>query len=198
MNLILTSPPPLLGLAVGETVKQASQQNQHKNQIWSLTVDGHFIHISEPTLALVPKDEGGLVLSHVDQVQQQAYRWGFLIPEFKVEHQVQILLSWKIAILKEWRNISTGSATSSNIQKITPAVAIWPQETFFITGPNGDALVPAKSEAFSGLTVRSLTIEEHSAFKWCFKNGYLVHVATGLVLHSEGKYRRSGFCLYIG
>ncbi|CAO3593888.1 unnamed protein product [Absidia cylindrospora] len=172
------------GLSAGETVKQANQQNQHKQQLWSLTVDGHFIHISEPTLALVPKDNK-LVLSHVDQVQLQTYRWGFLIPEFTVQHRVQVLLSWKMAILKEWRNISAGSATSSRVQKLSSAVAIWPQETFFITGPNGDALVPAKSEALSGLTVRTLTVEEHSAFQWCFKNGYLVHVATGLVLHSQ-------------
>ncbi|KAI8099177.1 uncharacterized protein BX664DRAFT_354644 [Halteromyces radiatus] len=172
------------GLAAGETVKQDHQQNLYKNQLWTLTVDGHFIQASEPTLALVPKDNT-LVLSHVDQLQQQAYRWGFLIPEFTVQHDIQILLSWKMAILKEWRNISGGSSSSSNVQKLSAAIATWPQQTFFITGPNGDALIPEKSEAFSSLTTRSLTIEEHSAFRWCFKNGYLVHVATGLVLHCE-------------
>ncbi|ORZ06512.1 hypothetical protein BCR42DRAFT_160251 [Absidia repens] len=172
------------GLSAGETVKQANQQNQLQQQLCSLTVDGYLIHMNEPTLALVPKDNT-VVLSHIDQVQRQDYRWGFLIPEFTVQHHAHVLVSWKIASLKEWRNIRAGSATSSRVQNVSSAVANWPQETFFITAPNGDALIPSKSEALSGLTVRVLTVEEHSAFRWCFKNGYLVHMTTGLVLHSQ-------------
>ncbi|CAO3651833.1 unnamed protein product [Cunninghamella echinulata] len=177
-------------LNVGETVKQSVQQNLSKKQSWALTTEGHFIQLGEPTLGVVPSEDGSsLVLKHIDHLQQQTSRWDLLEPQFKYEHRTQILISWKISLLKEWRNVNSATI---HTQKVTPSVASWPEDTFYITTGQGDALVPDKNEAHSSLTSRALKTENHESFRWCFRNGYLVHVATGLVLHARDLANSSG------
>ncbi|ORX57527.1 hypothetical protein DM01DRAFT_1372553 [Hesseltinella vesiculosa] len=164
-------------LKVGAAAVQAKHQLKAKHQWWSLTIDGHLIQQGEPTLALTNKD-GALVLTQVDEATQQAHRWGFVLPEFKYENRRQVLLSWKIANIKEWVH------SGASIQKVTPSIAHWPEEAFYISA--GDkALVPVKAESHSRLTLRTFSVKDHQLFQWIYKNGYLVHVATGLVLHAE-------------
>ncbi|CAO3651459.1 unnamed protein product [Cunninghamella blakesleeana] len=177
-------------LKVGETVKQSSQQHLSKKQAWAFTAEGNFIQLAEPTLGVIPSEDGSsLTLKHVDHVQQQSYRWSLLEPQFKYESHIQILVSWKLALVNEWRNLNVATLQT---QKITPSTAAWPEETFYISTGNGDALVPEKNQAHSSLTSRKLTVETHESFKWTFKDGYLVHVATGLVLHARDLASSSG------
>jgi hypothetical protein len=176
---------PFLAFAAGADLIQ----NATSNQKWYMTVDGYLIYGSaDSKLALSVetqnKDKYRLTLSA--HKYSQELRWGFLIPKFKYRSGVQILSQWSISILREWR--STTTSTSSTVKKINNhPVAQWPEGEFYIGGPDNYALTPEKSESGSELVMRKLDTESHSAFKWAYKNGYLVHCATGLVMRAQGK-----------
>lgn len=164
-------------------------QNATSNQKWYMTVDGYLIYgSSDSKLALSvetqSKDKYRLTLSA--HKYSQELRWGFLIPKFKHRSGVQILSQWSISILREWRSTTTTStSTIKNINR--HPVAEWPEDEFYIGGPDGYALAPEKSESGSTLIMKKLDIESSSVFKWVYKNGYLVHCATGLVMRAQGK-----------
>lgn len=98
-----------------------------------------------------------------------------------MENGIQILSKWNITLLTEWKQNAT-----QTVQKIVHRVADWPEDTFFISAQDGLALVPEKSEAYSFLVVKKLEFGQSEHFKWSYRNGYVVHVATGLVLHASG------------
>lgn len=102
-------------------------------------------------------------------------------PDIKVESGIQTLSKWSITLLTEWKQNAT-----QTVQKIVHRVADWPEDTFFISAQDGLALVPEKSEAYSFLVVKKLEFGQSEHFKWTYRNGYVVHVATGLVLHASG------------
>lgn len=155
-------------------------------QRWNLTIEGYLVHGSNPSLTLAPSldSENKYKLALADHVSvQQDHRWGLLSPEIKVENNTQVLVRWSITLLTEWKKFS-----EKHVQKVVHRIANWPEETFFISAQDGLALVPEKSEAFSFLVVKKLEYGQSEHFKWTYRNGYLVHVATGLVLHASGTY----------
>lgn len=104
-----------------------------------------------------------------------------MTPEIKVEKGTQLLANWKVALLTECKKSSSGQY----IQKVVTRLANWPEDTFFITAHEGLALVPEKSESYSQVVVKKLHVGQYEQFKWTFRDGYLVHVATGLALHAS-------------
>lgn len=109
-------------------------------------------------------------------------RWGLLSPEIKVENGVQIISRWNITLLTEWKKFNEQA-----VQKVVHRIADWPESTFFISAQDGLALAPEKSEAYSYLVVKKLEFGQSEHFKWTYRDGFVVHVATGLVLHASGK-----------
>lgn len=171
---------------VGSVISQEVRKAGDVGQRWSLTIDGYLVHGSNPSLTLVPQrveqDKYKLSLANHISSSHQDNRWGLLSPEIKVENNTQVLVRWTITLLTEWKNFNEQS-----VQKVVHRIANWPQETFFITGQDGLALAPEKSEAFSFLVVKKFEFGQSEHFKWTYRNGYVVHVATGLVLHASGK-----------
>ncbi|KAI9267080.1 hypothetical protein EDC94DRAFT_692320 [Helicostylum pulchrum] len=167
----------------GSTICQEARQAESVSQRWSLTIDGFLVHGSNPSLTLVPQvisgDQYKIVLGNHTSGQKEN-RWGLLSPEIKVENSIQILSKWSITFLTEWKQNAT-----QTVQKIVHRVADWPEDTFFISAQDGLALVPEKSEAYSFLVVKKLEFGQSEHFKWTYRNGYVVHVATGLVLHAS-------------
>ncbi|KAI8644598.1 hypothetical protein BD408DRAFT_441591 [Parasitella parasitica] len=168
------------GSAISQEVRKAGDVGQR----WSLTVDGYLVHGSNPSLTLVPQvaEENTYKLCLADHASssQQDNRWGLLSPEVKIENNMQVLVRWSVTLLSEWKK-----STEQTIQKVVHRIADWPQDTFFISAQDGLALAPEKSEAFSFLVVKKLELGQSEHFKWTFRNGYVVHVATGLVLHAS-------------
>jgi hypothetical protein len=175
----------IIDINVGSVISQEVRKAGDVGQRWNLTIDGYLVHGSNPSLTLVPQiiEEGKYKLSLADHISSthQNNRWGLLSPEIKVENSTQILVRWSITLLTEWKKFNEQS-----IQKVVHRVANWPEETFFISAQDGLALVPEKSEAFSFLVVKKLEFGQSEHFKWTYRNGYVVHVATGLVLHASG------------
>ncbi|RCI07331.1 hypothetical protein CU098_005261 [Rhizopus stolonifer] len=171
-------------LVAGSSIRQELRKAGDIGQRWRLTVDGYIIHGSNPSLTLIPQEVETnaykLVLAEHLSVQQE-HRWSLLSPEIKIENNTQVLVRWTASVLSEWKQFNEQA-----VQKVVHRIANWPEDTFFITAQGGLALVPEKSEAFSYLVVKKLEFGESSEhFKWTFRNGYLVHVATGLVLHAS-------------
>lgn len=153
-----------------------------------MTTDGYLIYgQSDDKLALSveTQDKNTYRLTLCSHKYSQELRWGFLIPKFGYRSGVQTLSQWSIAILKEWRTTTTTTTTKKFVHQ---AVAEWPQGEFYISGPDGHALAPEKSESGSVLVMKKLEINSESMFKWTFRNGYLVHCATGLVMRAQGKH----------
>ena len=167
------------GSAITQEVRKAGDIGQR----WTLTIDGFFVHGSNPAVTLVPEvvsnGEYKLILS--DHASAQAeHRWGLLHPELKVENGVQTLSRWTLTLLTEWKQTSL-----QTVQKVVHRIANWPEETFFIGGQNGLALAPEKSEAYSFLVVKKLEFGQSAQFQWAYRHGYVIHVATGLALHAS-------------
>lgn len=174
-----------LEINVGSSICQELRQAESVSQRWSLTIDGYLVHGSNPSLTLVPEvsssEQYKLVLADHATVQKDQ-RWGLLSPEIKVENGLQILSRWSITLLTEWKKFNEQS-----VQEIVHRIADWPESTFFISAQDGLALAPEKSEAYSFLVVKKLEFGQSEHFKWAYRDGYVVHVATGLVLHASGK-----------
>ena len=162
-------------------------QSSSSSQKWHITIDGYLIYgSSDSKLALAAesqdKDKYRLTLS--SHKYSEELRWGFLIPKFGYRSGVQTLTQWSISILREWRSTTT-TTTTTKINR--HPVAEWPEGEFFIGGADGHALAPEKSESGSALVMKKLEVESSSSFKWTYKNGRLVHCATGLVMRAQGK-----------
>lgn len=156
-----------------------------------MTVDGYLIYgSSESKLALSveTQDKNKYRLTLCNHKYSEELRWGFLIPKFGYRSGIQILSHWSNSILREWR--STTTTTTTTVKHINRhPVAQWPQGEFYIGGPDGTALAPEKSESGSALVMKKLEVDLSSLFKWTYKNGYLVHCATGLVMRAQGKVK---------
>lgn len=154
----------------------------------NLTIEGYIIHGSNASLSLVPqaipneKDKYKVVLTDF-MASEKSHRWCLLTPSISVTKGVQVLSSWSLARLTE-----LSSSKTNSYQEYAPVAAEWPEETFFITGQNGYALAPEKSEAFSFVVYKQFDNASSEQFKWTYREGYLVHVATNLVLHASGMF----------
>ncbi|KAG0997133.1 hypothetical protein G6F28_003187 [Rhizopus arrhizus] len=170
--------------AVGSAVHQELRQANSSSQKWYLTTEGYLVHGSNAALSLIAETsktgDHSLLLGEIVSVKQE-HRWGLLTPEIKVEKGTQLLANWKVALLTECKKSSSGQY----IQKVVTRLANWPEDTFFITAHEGLALVPEKSESYSQVVVKKLHVGQYEQFKWTFRDGYLVHVATGLALHAS-------------
>ncbi|GAN11055.1 hypothetical protein MAM1_0460d10609, partial [Mucor ambiguus] len=161
-------------------------QSKSAAQKWYMTTDGYLIYgQSDDKLALSveTQDKNKYRLTLCSHKYSQELRWGFLIPKFGYRSGVQTLSQWSIAILKEWRITTTTTTTTKKF--VHQPVAEWPQGDFYISGPDGHALAPEKSESGSSLVMKKLEINNENNFKWTFRNGYLVHCATGLVMRAQ-------------
>ncbi|KAI8351202.1 hypothetical protein EDC96DRAFT_292308 [Choanephora cucurbitarum] len=171
-------------LVAGSSIRQELRKAGDIGQRWRLTIEGYLIHGSNPSLTLVPQkvsesESYNLVLAEYLSIQQE-HRWSLLSPEIKVENNTQVLVRWTVSVLTEWKQFNEQA-----VQKVVHRIANWPEDTFFITAQGSLALVPEKPESFAFLTVKKLELGESSEhFKWTFRNGYLTHVTTGLVLHA--------------
>ncbi|KAI8641464.1 hypothetical protein BD408DRAFT_368184, partial [Parasitella parasitica] len=164
-------------------------QNKSSAQKWYMTVDGYLLYgQSGDKLALCveTQDKNKYRLTLCSHKYSQELSWGFLIPKFGYRSGVQTLSQWSIAILREWRTITT--TTTATKKFVHQPVAEWPQGEFYINGPDGHALVPKKSESGSALVMKKLEISTENVFKWTFRNGYLVHCATGLVMRAPDNF----------
>ncbi|KAI8884081.1 carbohydrate-binding module family 13 protein [Backusella circina FSU 941] len=166
---------------IGSTVCQKSRQSNSTNQHWSLTTDGRIIQGSNPSLSLMPeKAKQTYIVTLADHAEvKKDHYWGLLTPKMGVENGIQVLLKWSIAALSEWKK-----SNEQEIQKMSHCVANWPEQPFFIGAHDNMALVPEKSEAYSFLVLRKIEIRQSEIFKWVYRNGYIVHCETGLVLHA--------------
>ncbi|KAL0083561.1 hypothetical protein J3Q64DRAFT_1641628, partial [Phycomyces blakesleeanus] len=158
-----------------------NKKQEIASQRWSLSIEGYLIQDSEPTMALIPQEEGSdkYKLSLGAHGSKQEYRWGLLIPQFGYKAGSQVLLEWTIHYLKEWRR--SGSQT---IQKTVHSVAAWPEDVFYIRAHDGLAVVPKTAEAYSEITLRKLEVSNASEFQWAFRNGRITHVSSGLILEA--------------
>ncbi|KAI7893920.1 uncharacterized protein EV154DRAFT_125918 [Mucor mucedo] len=167
----------------GASICQELRQAKSISQRWALTIDGFLVHGSNPSLTLIPEasDNGQFKLVLADHATaQKESRWGLLSPEIKVENGVQIISRWNITLLTEWKKFNEQA-----VQKVVHRIADWPESTFFISAQDGLALAPEKSEAYSFLVVKKLEFGQSEHFKWAYRDGFVVHVATGLVLHAS-------------
>lgn len=170
---------PFLAFAAGADLIQTSSTNQK----WYMTVDGYLIYGSSDSklsLAVENQEKNKYRLTLSSHKYSEELRWGFLIPKFGYRYGSQVLSQWSISILREW------SRTTSTKKINHHPVAQWPEGEFYIGGPDGYALAPEKSESGSELVMKKLQIDLSSLFKWTYKNGYLVHCATGLVMRAQG------------
>lgn len=162
-----------------------------------MTIDGYLIYgqsNDKLALSVETQDKNKYRLTLCNHKYSQELRWGFLIPKFGYHSGAQTLSQWSIAILKEWRITTTTTTTTTTTKKfVHQPVAEWPQGEFYIRGPDGFALVPEKSESGSALIMKKLEINNESIFKWTFRNGYLLHCATGLVMRAQGKIQLNQF-----
>jgi hypothetical protein len=172
-----------IAYAAGSELVQKSTANQK----WSMTTDGYLIYgaAAESALALSVENQakGSYKLILSVHKYSEELRWGFLIPKFGYRSGVQILSHWSIHILREWRKTTTRA-----VAQVGNAVSVaeWPQGEFYIGGKDSYALVPEKSEAGAILVMKKLEVQYAAIFKWIFRNGYLVHCATGLVMQAQG------------
>lgn len=173
-------------MTIGSTIHQDVRVASSVSQRWHLSIDGYLVHGSNPGFTLVPEPfNGGHRLVIGDHVSCQAeHRFGLLTPEIIVENDIQILKSWTITLLVEWKRFNEKS-----VQKIAHRVANWPTQPFFIGAHDGMALAPERSEAFSFVGVKKMSLGQTEHFKWVYQGGFLVHCATGLVLHASGKIK---------
>ncbi|KAI7870383.1 hypothetical protein BDF14DRAFT_87604 [Spinellus fusiger] len=81
--------------------------------------------------------------------------------------------------MREWR-ITTGQS----VQRSMAQLASWPEEAFIISTGEGIALEPNREEAFATIVARPLDQKDVARFQWTFTDGFLMHKATGLVLHA--------------
>jgi hypothetical protein len=157
-----------------------------------MTTDGYLFYgaiTSNLAISVETQGENKYRLTTSNHKYSDELRWGFLIPKFTYRSGTQILSQWSIAVLKEYRKVISSSTSSTTVKKIThQPVAEWPQGEFYIGGPDGHALTAEKHESGSDLVMRKLEVDQSSAFRWTFRNGYLVHCATGLVMRAQGKY----------
>ncbi|CEG67486.1 hypothetical protein RMATCC62417_03911 [Rhizopus microsporus] len=169
-------------VAVGSTIRQELRQTNSASQKWFITTEGYLVHGSNSALSLIPEStEAGYKLTLVEHASvKQEHRWGLLSPEVKVENGRQLLSSWKVSLLSECKKVN-----GQYVQKTIHRIANWPEDTFFITAHNGLALVPEKPQSYSTVIVSKLEVGHYERFQWAFRDGFLVHVATGLVLHAE-------------
>ncbi|KAI9277828.1 hypothetical protein BY458DRAFT_585168 [Sporodiniella umbellata] len=167
-------------IAVGSGLRQDMRHSTENRQKWSLTTEGYLVHGANHGLLLVPEPASdGFKLSLIEQASvQHGHRWGLLVPETKVEHGIQILSSWKTSLLTE------AKALSKKTTQVVHRYANWPEDTFYISAQEGYALAPEKLESYATLAIRKLEYGHYEQFQWTFRDGYLVHVATGLVLHA--------------
>lgn len=119
--------------------------------------------------------------------QTQDFRWGFLVPKFGYRSGYQILIQWSIHILREYRKTIT-TTTTVNTTAVDHPIAEWPQGEFFIRGSDGYALAPEKSESGALVVMKKLEIENADIFKWTYRDGYLIHVISRLVLRIQGNF----------
>lgn len=155
---------------------------------WSLTIDGYLVHGFEPSLVLAPQaaeDKSSFSVIAVDhRVSKEERRWGLLLPEVSVQDGLQVLVRWSVALLQEWRKATKEVSAAKSVVRF----AAWPKDHFFISTSDGYALVPEKAQAESSVTLKKLDVNaDIEQFKWTFDQGYLVHVATGLVLYWTGE-----------
>ncbi|KAF7721215.1 hypothetical protein EC973_005100, partial [Apophysomyces ossiformis] len=174
----------LIAISAGSAIVQAEKQERPTSQHWYFSVDGYLVHAFEPSLNLVTESNAEkkhrLTLATHQSLKKEEHRWILLTPTFGYKQRAQALLYWSNAVISEWR-----ASGQQAIQKTVARTAAWPEETFFIGAQEGYALVPEKSEAFSAVVVKKIELERIEVYKWAFRNGYLVHVATGLVLHAS-------------
>ncbi|KAI8059433.1 uncharacterized protein B0P05DRAFT_574919 [Gilbertella persicaria] len=161
-------------------------QSKASSQKWYMTTDGYLFYGSSDSrlaLSIETQEQNKYRLTLSDHKFSQEFRWGFLIPKFVYRSGIQVLTHWSVAVLKEWR------VTTTTTKKITHhPIAEWPQGEFYIRGPDDHALTPEKSELGSRLIMKKLEIDQSSIFKWTFRNGYLVHCATGLVMRAQDAF----------
>lgn len=176
---------PCLGVTEGSSLKLVERESKPRRQRWMLTIDGYLVNSMEQTLVLAPQaaeQDGKYELSMVDhRTYEKEHSWGLLLPEMSTQNQMQILVRWTIAHLKEW------SAKSSNMRTVSQ-LAYWPEDEFIISDADGYALAPHKAEAYSLVSLTRMQDADAENFKWKYDGGYLLHVATGLVLHADGKF----------
>jgi hypothetical protein len=179
---------PFLAFAAGADLIQSNTSSQK----WYMTIDGYLIYgesDSKLALSVETQEKNKYRLTLSSHQYSQELRWGFLIPKFGYRSGVQILSQWSISILREWHTIKTTTTTTTKKINSHP-VAQWPEGEFFISGPDGYALAPEKSESGSALVMKKLEVDLANLFKWTYKNGYLVHCATGLVMRAQGKKKK--------
>ncbi|KAF7731217.1 hypothetical protein EC973_000632 [Apophysomyces ossiformis] len=168
-------------IAAGASLAHNRHDSKSNSQLWYINTDGYLIHGSNPSLALVTElvdDKYKLYLNEYHLVTQD-HRWGLLKPEITVTNNVQTLETWSVVILKEWRRVD-----QRVVQKIAHQRAASPKDSFFLGAQNGLALAPEQSEAFAHVVLRKMDYNNYENFKWTFEGSYVVHCATGLVLHA--------------
>lgn len=153
-------------------------------------MEGYLLHGSNEQkfvlgAELIENDRYRLIITTHKQTQD--FRWGFLVPKFGYRSGYQILIQWSIHILREYRKTIT-TTTTVKTTAVDHPIAEWPQGEFFIRGSDGYALVPEKSESGALVVMKKLEIENADIFKWTYRNGYLVHVISRLVLRIQGNF----------
>ncbi|ORE01579.1 hypothetical protein BCV72DRAFT_309889, partial [Rhizopus microsporus var. microsporus] len=165
------------------------QNSKASEREWIMTMEGYLLHGSNEQkfvlgAELIENNKYRLIITTHKQTQD--FRWGFLIPKFGYRSGYQILIQWSIHILREYRKTIT-TTTTVKTTTVDHPIAEWPQGEFFIRGSDGYALVPEKHEPGALVIMKKLEIENADIFKWTYRNGYLVHVISRLVLRIQDK-----------
>ncbi|CEG64814.1 hypothetical protein RMATCC62417_01723 [Rhizopus microsporus] len=172
--------------SAGSELVQSSKASERE---WIMTMEGYLLHGSTEQkfvlgAELIENNKYRLIITTHKQTQD--FRWGFLVPKFGYRSGYQILIQWSIHILREYRKTIT-TTTTVKTTAVDHPIAEWPQGEFFIRGSDGYALVPEKSESGALVVMKKLEIENADIFKWIYRNGYLVHVISRLVLRIQDK-----------
>ncbi|KAG0168299.1 hypothetical protein DFQ28_004983 [Apophysomyces sp. BC1034] len=168
-------------VTAGASLAHVRRDEGSNSQRWYINTDGYLIHAFNPSLALVTElvnNKHKLSLSEYHSATQE-HRWGLLRPEITIKQNVQVLEKWSIVILKEWRRVD-----QRVVQKVIHRRATVPQDSFFLGAHGGLAFVPEQPEAYASIVLRKMDYNNSENFKWTFNDRYLVHCATGLVLHA--------------
>lgn len=199
------------GLNAGDTIIQWHQKylkRSRKNQLWTLSTDGHIHPKSHPSLVLEPKDKkavegSGIQLAIRGALDLHHQLWTFAIPIFKDEAKgISTVGSFEktssttifVDNMQEFsfKTLTTETYKSENKVTVVRRNGIFPDDKFFIRCSYGDERLclavekkPRTGENKSieyQVILSPMDFSEYQWYLWYYEDGHLLNVQTGLAL----------------
>ncbi|KAI8362668.1 hypothetical protein EDC96DRAFT_444829, partial [Choanephora cucurbitarum] len=174
-----------------------------KNQVWSLSTEGHIHPQSNSSLVLSPSDSKikenvELKLVKCDSAALGYQQWTFATPVFSssthTTYAAQQAHKDTLTLERVGDSCSVDVSSTERYERVNKRIIIrrwgvFPDGSFFIRCAYGDkhmALTVEQNEAGSyQVVIRSLNFKEYKWQLWTFKDGHLINEQTGLVLDAQ-------------